>query len=116
MTRTTPRLREAHAHGVSVDGMAGEKCPVCEERAIIREEGCLKCQACGIQQVRVRKCIKPRHSTSQRLWSIEGCILTAKFDEDGNSLTFLIVGKRTGVLPPSTLARIYTLRMAQFES
>ena len=35
------------AQGVSVDGMAGEKCPVCEERAIIREEGCLKCQACG---------------------------------------------------------------------
>ncbi|ULH14761.1 adenosylcobalamin-dependent ribonucleoside-diphosphate reductase [Deinococcus sp. KNUC1210] len=37
----------AEAHGVSVDSMAGEKCPVCEERAIIREEGCLKCQACG---------------------------------------------------------------------
>jgi ribonucleoside-diphosphate reductase alpha chain len=27
--------------------MAGERCPVCEERAVIREEGCLKCQACG---------------------------------------------------------------------
>jgi ribonucleoside-diphosphate reductase alpha chain len=38
---------EAGAHGVSVDGMAGEKCPVCEEKAVIREEGCLKCQACG---------------------------------------------------------------------
>ncbi|GGR28458.1 LAGLIDADG family homing endonuclease [Deinococcus ruber] len=38
---------EAQAHGVSVDNMAGEKCPVCEERAIIREEGCLKCRACG---------------------------------------------------------------------
>ena len=37
----------AGAHGVSVDGMAGEKCPVCEEKAVIREEGCLKCQACG---------------------------------------------------------------------
>ncbi|MFC4455873.1 adenosylcobalamin-dependent ribonucleoside-diphosphate reductase [Deinococcus sonorensis] len=33
--------------GVSVDSMAGEKCPVCEERAVIREEGCLKCRACG---------------------------------------------------------------------
>ena len=38
---------EAGAHGVSVDGMAGEKCPVCDEQAVIREEGCLKCQACG---------------------------------------------------------------------
>ncbi|WP_425145855.1 LAGLIDADG family homing endonuclease [Deinococcus sp.] len=37
----------AGAHGVSVDGMAGERCPVCDERAVIREEGCLKCQACG---------------------------------------------------------------------
>ncbi|GGJ88409.1 adenosylcobalamin-dependent ribonucleoside-diphosphate reductase [Deinococcus aquiradiocola] len=35
------------AHGVSVDGMAGEKCPVCDEKAVIREEGCLKCRACG---------------------------------------------------------------------
>ncbi|SEJ75691.1 ribonucleoside-diphosphate reductase class II [Deinococcus reticulitermitis] len=33
--------------GVSVDGLGGERCPVCEERAVIREEGCLKCQACG---------------------------------------------------------------------
>ncbi|CAM3574615.1 ribonucleotide reductase N-terminal alpha domain-containing protein [Deinococcus frigens] len=36
--------------GVSVEGMDGatrERCPVCEERAVIREEGCLKCQACG---------------------------------------------------------------------
>ncbi|MVN89191.1 adenosylcobalamin-dependent ribonucleoside-diphosphate reductase [Deinococcus sp. HMF7620] len=33
--------------GVSVDGMARERCPVCEEKAVIREEGCLKCQACG---------------------------------------------------------------------
>ena len=38
---------EAEAHGVSVDGMAGERCPVCEEKAVIREEGCLKCRACG---------------------------------------------------------------------
>ena len=38
---------EAAAQGVSVDGMAGEKCPVCEEKAVIREEGCLKCRACG---------------------------------------------------------------------
>ncbi|MFC6661849.1 LAGLIDADG family homing endonuclease [Deinococcus multiflagellatus] len=33
--------------GVSVDSMARERCPVCEEKAVIREEGCLKCQACG---------------------------------------------------------------------
>ncbi|MFB9993452.1 adenosylcobalamin-dependent ribonucleoside-diphosphate reductase [Deinococcus oregonensis] len=33
--------------GVSVDGMSRERCPVCEEKAVIREEGCLKCQACG---------------------------------------------------------------------
>lgn len=36
--------------GVSVEGMDGigrERCPVCEEKAVIREEGCLKCQACG---------------------------------------------------------------------
>ncbi|WP_084542879.1 LAGLIDADG family homing endonuclease [Deinococcus murrayi] len=33
--------------GVSVEGLARERCPVCEERAVIREEGCLKCQACG---------------------------------------------------------------------
>ncbi|MGI8748357.1 MAG: hypothetical protein ACR2J4_08435, partial [Deinococcus sp.] len=38
---------EGEPGGVSVEGMAGEKCPVCEERAVIREEGCLKCQACG---------------------------------------------------------------------
>ncbi|WP_291424440.1 adenosylcobalamin-dependent ribonucleoside-diphosphate reductase [Deinococcus sp.] len=35
------------AHGVSTDGMQKEKCPVCEAQAVIREEGCLKCQACG---------------------------------------------------------------------
>jgi ribonucleotide reductase alpha subunit len=36
--------------GVSVEGMdsmSRERCPVCEEKAVIREEGCLKCQACG---------------------------------------------------------------------
>ncbi|MBI0445756.1 adenosylcobalamin-dependent ribonucleoside-diphosphate reductase [Deinococcus sp. DB0503] len=36
--------------GVSVehmDGIGRERCPVCEEKAVIREEGCLKCQACG---------------------------------------------------------------------
>ncbi|MFC3862833.1 LAGLIDADG family homing endonuclease [Deinococcus antarcticus] len=38
---------EAQAHGVSTDGMQRERCPVCEEKAVIREEGCLKCQACG---------------------------------------------------------------------
>jgi ribonucleoside-diphosphate reductase alpha chain len=38
---------EGAGGGVSVEGMAGERCPVCEERAVIREEGCLKCQACG---------------------------------------------------------------------
>ena len=37
----------AEAHGVSVKGMQREKCPVCEAKAVIREEGCLKCQACG---------------------------------------------------------------------
>ncbi len=37
----------AEAHGVSTEGMSGEKCPVCEQKAVIREEGCLKCQACG---------------------------------------------------------------------
>jgi len=31
----------------SMDGMSRERCPVCEEKAVIREEGCLKCQACG---------------------------------------------------------------------
>ncbi len=41
---TTP---ETSASGVSTEGMHRERCPVCEERAIIREEGCLKCQACG---------------------------------------------------------------------
>lgn len=38
---------EAQAHGVSTDGLSRERCPVCEEKAVIREEGCLKCQACG---------------------------------------------------------------------
>jgi len=38
---------ETGGQGVSVDSMAGEKCPVCEEKAVIREEGCLKCRACG---------------------------------------------------------------------
>jgi len=38
---------ETSGQGVSVDSMAGEKCPVCEEKAVIREEGCLKCRACG---------------------------------------------------------------------
>ncbi|WP_161881219.1 adenosylcobalamin-dependent ribonucleoside-diphosphate reductase [Deinococcus alpinitundrae] len=33
--------------GVSTEGLGQERCPVCEERAVIREEGCLKCQACG---------------------------------------------------------------------
>lgn len=31
----------------SMDGMSRDRCPVCEEKAVIREEGCLKCQACG---------------------------------------------------------------------
>ena len=42
-----PAPAPAAPSGVSVDGMARERCPVCEERAVIREEGCLKCQACG---------------------------------------------------------------------
>jgi len=38
----------ATMQGVSVDAAAGgERCPVCEEKALIREEGCKKCQACG---------------------------------------------------------------------
>lgn len=37
----------AESHGISVEAMQKEKCPVCEARAVIREEGCLKCQACG---------------------------------------------------------------------
>ena len=35
------------SQGVSTDSMQKEKCPVCEAKAVIREEGCLKCQACG---------------------------------------------------------------------
>lgn len=42
-----PVTTSAAPSGVSVDGMARERCPVCEEKAVIREEGCLKCQACG---------------------------------------------------------------------
>jgi ribonucleoside-diphosphate reductase alpha chain len=33
--------------GVSTDAMSRERCPVCDEKAVIREEGCMKCQACG---------------------------------------------------------------------
>ncbi|GAA0510157.1 adenosylcobalamin-dependent ribonucleoside-diphosphate reductase [Deinococcus depolymerans] len=46
----TPAPASAAPSGVSVEGMDGmsrDRCPVCEERAVIREEGCLKCQACG---------------------------------------------------------------------
>ena len=46
----TPAPASAAPNGVSVesmDGMSRDRCPVCEERAVIREEGCLKCQACG---------------------------------------------------------------------
>ncbi|GHG39028.1 ribonucleoside-diphosphate reductase, adenosylcobalamin-dependent [Deinococcus indicus] len=46
----TPAPVSAAPSGVSVEGMDGmsrDRCPVCEERAVIREEGCLKCQACG---------------------------------------------------------------------
>ncbi|MGM9320616.1 adenosylcobalamin-dependent ribonucleoside-diphosphate reductase [Deinococcus aquaticus] len=45
-----PAPASAAPSGVSVesmDGMSRDRCPVCEERAVIREEGCLKCQACG---------------------------------------------------------------------
>lgn len=42
-----PALAPAAPSGVSVEGLSRERCPVCEERAVIREEGCLKCQACG---------------------------------------------------------------------
>ena len=44
---STDHAPSGEPHGVSVDGMQRERCPVCEEKAIIREEGCLKCQACG---------------------------------------------------------------------
>ncbi|WP_135228819.1 adenosylcobalamin-dependent ribonucleoside-diphosphate reductase [Deinococcus fonticola] len=43
----TPAPTSTTTHGVSTDGMQRERCPVCEEKAVIREEGCLKCQACG---------------------------------------------------------------------
>ncbi|AWN21946.1 adenosylcobalamin-dependent ribonucleoside-diphosphate reductase [Deinococcus irradiatisoli] len=42
-----PAPLSAAPHGVSTEGLGQERCPVCEERAVIREEGCLKCQACG---------------------------------------------------------------------
>lgn len=46
-----PALAPAAAPGgvsvESMDAMTRERCPVCEEKAVIREEGCLKCQACG---------------------------------------------------------------------
>ncbi|MCP2014228.1 ribonucleoside-diphosphate reductase alpha chain [Deinococcus sp. HSC-46F16] len=42
-----PAAAPAAPSGVSVEGMGRERCPVCEEKAVIREEGCLKCQACG---------------------------------------------------------------------
>ncbi|EYB66491.1 ribonucleoside-diphosphate reductase [Deinococcus phoenicis] len=45
-----PAAAPALASGVStesMDAMSRERCPVCEEKAVIREEGCLKCQACG---------------------------------------------------------------------
>ncbi|WP_083939238.1 ribonucleotide reductase N-terminal alpha domain-containing protein [Deinococcus apachensis] len=45
-----PPVAPAEPSGVNVesmDGMSREHCPVCEEKAVIREEGCLKCQACG---------------------------------------------------------------------
>jgi len=47
VTRSAVTQNTGSESGVSVDGMAGEKCPVCEENAVIREEGCLKCRACG---------------------------------------------------------------------
>ncbi|WP_261664176.1 adenosylcobalamin-dependent ribonucleoside-diphosphate reductase [Deinococcus sp. Marseille-Q6407] len=36
-------------HGISTAGLEQdrERCPMCEEKAVIREEGCMKCQACG---------------------------------------------------------------------
>ncbi|MFC6617822.1 hypothetical protein [Deinococcus radiophilus] len=38
----------APGSGVSTDELGSrERCPMCGERAVIREEGCLKCQACG---------------------------------------------------------------------
>ncbi|THF67697.1 adenosylcobalamin-dependent ribonucleoside-diphosphate reductase [Deinococcus sp. Arct2-2] len=43
----TPSVSPAGVSVAGMDSMSRERCPVCEERAVIREEGCLKCQACG---------------------------------------------------------------------
>lgn len=37
---------DAQLSGTSAYG-TGQNCPVCEAEALVREEGCLKCQACG---------------------------------------------------------------------
>lgn len=37
-----------NTQGVSAEAAAGgDRCPVCEAKALVREEGCVKCQACG---------------------------------------------------------------------
>ncbi len=41
-------LAEATLPSAGAEAAAGgERCPVCEARALVREEGCVKCQACG---------------------------------------------------------------------
>ncbi|WP_045233681.1 adenosylcobalamin-dependent ribonucleoside-diphosphate reductase [Deinococcus pimensis] len=43
-----PEVPLVTADAVSAEGVAGSApCPVCEARALVREEGCVKCQACG---------------------------------------------------------------------
>ncbi|MBB6098987.1 ribonucleoside-diphosphate reductase alpha chain [Deinobacterium chartae] len=38
---------EAGSAGVDTDALASTPCPVCDSKALVREEGCIKCQACG---------------------------------------------------------------------
>ncbi|AFZ67452.1 intein-containing adenosylcobalamin-dependent ribonucleoside-diphosphate reductase [Deinococcus peraridilitoris] len=43
-----PDVPLLNAEGISAESAAkGQKCPVCDTNALVQEEGCLKCQACG---------------------------------------------------------------------
>ena len=43
-----PAVEGAASPSAGAEAAAGgERCPVCEARALVREEGCVKCQACG---------------------------------------------------------------------
>jgi ribonucleoside-diphosphate reductase alpha chain len=43
-----PEAVAATVPTISAEAAAGgAACPVCEARALVREEGCVKCQACG---------------------------------------------------------------------